>query len=40
MKASDILVGLFSFDCDRELLTTSWKDDNSDEVERLNELRA
>lgn len=37
MKASDILVGLFSFDCERELLTTSWKDDNSDEVERLNE---
>lgn len=37
MKASDILLGLFSFDCQRDLYTWSWVDDNPDEVERLNE---
>lgn len=37
MKASDIIIGLFSFDSQRDLYTWSWVDDNSDEVERLNE---
>lgn len=37
IKTSDILLGLFSFDCKRELNTRTWMDDNADEVERLNE---
>ncbi len=37
ITAYDILSGLASFDCQRELYTWSWKDDNQDSVERLNE---
>lgn len=37
IKASDILFGLVSFDCKRNLNTRTWTDNNSDEVERLNE---
>lgn len=37
LKASDTLKGLLSFDCYRDINTSSWQDDNTDEVERLNE---
>ena len=36
-KASSILLGLNSFDCDRALYTYTWKDNNPNDVERLNE---
>lgn len=36
-KAIDILKGLVSFDCERDLDSKSWIDDNPDEAEQLNE---
>lgn len=37
IKYSDILFSLRQFDCDRNIITFTWKDDNPDAVERLNE---
>lgn len=37
VKAHEILSGLASFDCERDFCTHTWKDDNTDAIERLNE---
>lgn len=37
IKAPDKLIGLRCFDCERDFCTYTWKDDNPDAVERLNE---
>ncbi len=36
--ANSVLCSLWAFDCERDLYTTNWVDDNPDEIERLNEL--
>lgn len=37
IKAPDKLISLRCFDCERDFCTYTWKDDNPDAVERLNE---